>query len=132
MAAGKAKERLATLKRRSDFLRLRKGARWSTPGFVLEAMQRSGENGMAGEEQPRYGFTVTKQIGGAVERNRIRRRLKAAVRSAQMAHARPDFDYVLIARPPALHLPYIALVRDLEKAFDRVHRRPSRRAGERK
>jgi ribonuclease P protein component len=108
--------RLETLKRRSDFLRVRGGARWATPAFVLEAKRRGGS-----EEEARFGFTVSKQVGGAVERNRIRRRLKAAVRDVLREHARRDFDYVLIARRPALDAVYAALVSELVQALHRVH-----------
>jgi ribonuclease P protein component len=75
----------------------------------------------AATAQPRFGFTVTKAIGGAVERNRIRRRLKAAVAAVADAAARPGQDYVLIARKAALDLPFETLKKDLERAFHRVH-----------
>lgn len=124
--------RLVTLKRRSQFLRTRKGARWAMPAFVLEARRR-GDDADSAPDEPRFGFTVARQVGKAVERNRIRRRLKAAVKDVQMAHARRDFDYVLIARRPALTAAYSALVSDLVLALDRVHRpaagRPRRPQG---
>lgn len=110
--------RLVTLKRRSEFLRTRKGARWATPAFVLEAKRR--DDGSAAE-QARFGFTVSKEVGGAVQRNRTKRRLKAATRALVCDHARPDFDYVLIARRPALDCAFAALVADLHKALERVH-----------
>ena len=72
------------------------------PAFVLEAKGRSDGEQRDSEASPRFGFTVTRKIGKAVERNRIKRRLKAAVRSAVAAHADGNFDYVLIARRPAL------------------------------
>ncbi len=81
-------------------------------------------------DAPRFGFTVSKQVGGAVERNRIKRRLKAAVRGILSDHTRRDFDYVLIARRPALDAGFAALVSDLIEALQRVHaRRPRTRAG---
>jgi ribonuclease P protein component len=123
LTADRSARRLVTLKRRAQFLRIRKGARWATSAFVLEAKPRDDEAAGAGQEA-RFGFTVTKQIGKAVERNRIRRRLKAAVKELQVAHARGGFDYVLIARRPALTSAYSALVSDLATAFERVHRAP--------
>ena len=93
------------------------------PAFVLEAKRR---DGAAPVEAPRFGFTVTKQVGGAVERNRIRRRLKAAVRGILPGHARCDFDYVLIARRPALDAAFPALVSDLVAALTRVHTKKPR------
>ena len=109
---------LATLKRRPEFLRVRRGARSATPAFVLEGKRRDQP---ALPETPRFGFTVSKQVGGAVERNRIRRRLKAAVRGILPDHARGDFDYVLIARRPALDAAFATLVSDLVEALQRVH-----------
>jgi ribonuclease P protein component len=120
------------LKRRAEFLRLRKGARCATPAFVLEAKPRTGESrgdtgAGAGEEiGARFGFTVTRQVGKAVERNRIRRRLKSAVREVSVDHANGEFDYVLIARRPALTSAFAALRSDLVKAFERVHRAPAK------
>lgn len=111
--------RLTTLKKRAEFLRLRGGARCATPPFVLETRPRAEPE--AAQGPPRFGFTVTKAIGGAVERNRIRRRLKAAVRAVAAAAARPGQDYVLIARRSALDVPFEALKKDLERAFHRVH-----------
>jgi ribonuclease P protein component len=113
---GKLTTRLATLRRRAEFLRVRGGARWATPAFVLEARRRDGQ-----AEGARFGFTVSKQVGGAVERNRIRRRLKAAVRDVLADQARLDYDYVLIARRPALDTAYASLVADLGNALKRVH-----------
>jgi ribonuclease P protein component len=110
--------RLTTLKRRAEFLRIRKGARWAAAAFVMEAKRRV-DGGLAA--QARFGFTVSKEVGGAVQRNRIRRRLKAAVRDLAPQHAQRDFDYVLIARRPALDCDFAALVADLVKAFARVH-----------
>src|SRR5262245_50424644 len=110
-AASGGAPRVTTLKRHAEFQRVRKGARWATPAFVLEARAR-GETDQADQRQPRFGFTVTRQVGKAVERNRIRRRLRAAVRQAGLALARRDFDYVLIARRPALTSAYDILVSD--------------------
>jgi ribonuclease P protein component len=119
LTADRSAPRLVTLKRRAQFLRIRKGARWATAAFVLEAKPRDDEAADAPAE-PRFGFTVTKQIGKAVERNRIRRRLKT--------HAKDNFDYVLIARRPALTSAYSELVSDLATALQRVHRAPAKAA----
>jgi ribonuclease P protein component len=114
---------MITLKRRAEFLRIRGGARWSTAAFVLETKPREGN--AAGEA--RFGFTVTKQLGKAVTRNRIRRRLREAVRLLAPGHGKPGHDYVLIARLPALDRPFADLSRDLETAFARVHRATARK-----
>src|SRR5882757_8603855 len=96
-AARSSPSRVTTLKKRAEYLRVRKGARCATPAFVLEAKARNDEELAGSTDQPRFGFTITRQVGKAVERNRIRRRLKAAVREVGPGHARGQFDYVLIA-----------------------------------
>lgn len=118
---------LVTLKKRAEFLRLRGGARCATPSFVLEtrpreATSRAVEASVLAELPPvaRFGFTVTKQMGGAVERNRIKRRLKA-IAADLASRANPNHDYVVIARKPALDMPFEALRKDFERALARVH-----------
>ncbi len=70
---------------------------------------------------PRIGFTVTKKIGNAVVRNRIRRRLREAAHRAA-AHAKAGTDYVVVARAPALTLQFERLVTDLMAGFDALSR----------
>ena len=65
----------------------------------------------------RVGYTVTKKIGNAVRRNRIKRRFRAAARMVVPEHAAPGRDYVLIARPGAEARPWPALVDDLTRAL---------------
>jgi ribonuclease P protein component len=110
---------LSTLKTRAEFLRVRGGRRWSAPAFVLEARSRPEET--RGSAQARFGFTVSKKIGSAVVRNRVRRRLRSIVAGLDPAQVRPDHDYVLIARPGAVDRAYGDLKADLEQALTHVH-----------
>jgi ribonuclease P protein component len=116
--------KLVTLKKRHEFLRIRGGARFHSKGFVLEGKLRglNGASQTIGQVGARFGFTVTKRLGGAVRRNRIRRRLKAAV-TATSGAARADADYVIIAKPAAFDMPFTALVGDFETGFQFVNRR---------
>ena len=82
--------KLTTLKKRSEFLRIRGGDRCPSPPFVLETKMRAEQSEASGP--PRFGFTVTKAIGNAVTRNRVRRRLKAAVSVVAGELARPGYD----------------------------------------
>jgi ribonuclease P protein component len=104
---------LGRLKRRAEFLRIAaQGRKFSTPGLVLQAA-------MAGAPEPRVGFTCSRKVGGAVERNRARRRLRAAAAQV-MGEAAPGRDYVLIGRAATLRRPYALLLQDLRLALDRV------------
>ena len=116
--------KLVTLKKRHEFLRIRGGARFHGKGFVLEGKLRGLDSASQtiGQLGARFGFTVTKRLGGAVRRNRIRRRLKAAV-TATSGAARADADYVIIAKPAAFDMPFTALVGDFETGFQFVNRR---------
>ena len=110
------------LRRRAAFKAVAGGRRVASPGFVLQALKRGGEAGSkSGERPPRIGFTVTKKIGNAVVRNRIRRRLKAAARLAS-ARAETATDYVIVARRGALTLHFQRLVTDLVTGFDALSR----------
>ena len=128
----------ATLKKRSEFLSVRGGRRWSTPAFLLEGRRRKTRHGAAAAPEnqtahrssdatgPRFGFTVTKKMGNAVVRNRIRRRLRAAVADLAPQLADPTFDYVVLARRPAFDYSFEQLRIDLRTAFERIHRQSSR------
>ena len=65
---------------------------------------------------------MTKRVGGAVVRNRVRRRLKEALRAAQPLEAESDHDYVLMARREALGRRFAALVDDVRTAFRAARR----------
>jgi ribonuclease P protein component len=110
-----------TLRKRAEFLAVRGGTRWSSPGFLLEARARPAGSPTHGP--PRFGFTVTKQLGQAVVRNRIRRRLKEALTTGAIGEARAGYDYVVLARKAALTRPFADLANDFRQAFAKVHRR---------
>ena len=111
---------IGRLKKRSEFLFVRNGARFTTPSLVLQARPRA-DSAPGLEMLARFGFTATKTLGGAVIRNRARRRLKEAVRLSAPLHAVKGYDYVLIARAGTLQRPFIELIGDLERALAKVH-----------
>ena len=110
------------LKRRTDFRAAAQGARAPAKAFVLQARRR-GDEGAA-----RLGFTVSRQVGNAVERNRVRRRLREIVRLADAGQFCAGHDYVLIGRPTALQLPFADMTRDFANALRRVHTAPAKPA----
>jgi ribonuclease P protein component len=98
-------------------LAVRGGPRASCACFVIEAKTAADTR----QSEPRFGFTVTKKLGNAVTRNRIRRRLKAAVTSVLTDHAKPGHDYVIIARAAAETRVFADLVSDVVHALKTVH-----------
>ena len=149
--------RLCTLKRSSEFHRIRGGVRWSGPGFLIEGKARAGlpapgapatgpevsapgGNGLDAATPavtrapvrsaalncrgPRFGFTITRKLGGAVVRNRIRRRLREALRILDAGLPQADFDYVVVARKSAAERSFADLGRDFRSAFAHMHRQP--------
>lgn len=100
------------LLRRADFLRVAKGRRFHTSVFSVQAAVRDDPVG-----PPRFGFTVTRKTGGAVERNRMRRRLREAVRRAAALEARVGIDYVIVARRPSLEAGFDQLVSEMTRAL---------------
>ena len=120
---GPVGEPLGRLTKRVEFQRVARGRRVSAETFTLQSRRReAAERGS--HSSPRVGLTVTKSVGGAVERNRVRRRLKEALRAAQPLEAESDHDYVLMARREALGRRFAALVDDVRDAF-----RAARRGG---
>jgi ribonuclease P protein component len=100
------------LKKRRDFLAAAKGQKTARRAFVLEARPRDDSG------EPRFGFTVSKRVAKkAVERNRIRRRLKEAVRLAADGNARAGHDYVLLGRTKTLTEPFSELKAALAEAL---------------
>jgi ribonuclease P protein component len=103
------------LKKRWQFLRVAAtGHKWVAPSMVVQTW--SHDEGEL-EEIFRVGFTVSKKVGGAIERNRVKRRLKAAAAKVLPDHARTGFDFVLIGRKKSLKKAFPSLVQDLKTAL---------------
>jgi ribonuclease P protein component len=121
-----ARDPVARLKRRADFLRAANGRKSHARALTVQMTPRPMEGG--GEcvpESARVGLTVTKRVGGAVERNRIRRRLREALRAVPQLAIRPGHDYVIVARRDALAMPFSVLTAELDRAVRRVHAKPA-------
>lgn len=106
--------RIERLKKRPDFLACARAPQCARGAVLVQARRR--------DETPlvRAGFTATKRIGGAVERNRAKRRLREAVRLLLPAHAIPGFDYVFIARGGVTTRPWPRLLDDVKSALIRL------------
>ncbi|WP_079920767.1 ribonuclease P protein component [Martelella mediterranea] len=109
MSGPDQKAKVGRLKTRPQFLAVQKGERRKGPLFLLEVLDRREP-----QSEPRVGFTVTKRQGNAVARNRIRRRLKEAVRLKAAFAMQPGCDYVIVGRSEVLDAPFARLVDTLE------------------
>lgn len=105
------------LRQRADFLAAATGIKIPAAAFVLQALPRRDEGPV------RVGFTVSKKVGNAVERNRVRRRLREIVRLSRPDALRPGHDYVLVGRRAALALPFDRMMQEFDGALRRVHAR---------
>lgn len=118
---------LAVLKTRSAFLAVAATRKkWVAPALVLQVgplpKGRWVDQIVIAPEEPTplyYGITATRKIGGAVQRNRARRRLRALVYDIMALHARRDCAYVLVARSETIVCDAASLRRDLETALKR-------------
>lgn len=118
------------LRRRADFLAANRGLRIARPGFVLLALPNDAE-------AIRYGITVTKRIGNAVVRNRMKRRFRALLRAMLPEQGLAGHDHVLIGREGGVERDFALLQQELRIALDRARqgkgdppraRKPSRKA----
>jgi len=123
---------LSVIRKRADFLAANRGLRVARPGFVLLARPNDGQG-------KRYGITVTKKIGNAVVRNRMKRRFRELLWAALPEAGLPDHDHILIGRGGGIERDFDALRAELAAALTRAaegkgdrprkpHRNRSRRA----
>ncbi|MEM8797731.1 MAG: ribonuclease P protein component [Pseudomonadota bacterium] len=116
------------MKKRAAFLNAARGVFLVRPGFVLQRNYKSIDS-KDGSDPAEIGYTVTKKVGNAVVRNRVKRRLKEAVRHLDPALFEPGYDYVLIGRHNTLTLAFKVLCTDMESALKKLSRgggRPAR------
>lgn len=103
------------LKQRADFLKAATGTKVPAAAFVLQLRKRADIGPV------RVGFTVSRKVGNAVERNRVRRRLREVVRLFGKGRMHSGYDYVLVGRQAALSLPFDRITHDFERALRRAH-----------
>lgn len=104
---------MSVLTKRADFLAANRGLRIARPGFVLLV----NPNGL---DQVRYGITVTKKIGNAVVRNRMKRRFRALLREMLPTSGLPGHDHVMIGRETGIERDFAKLREELAMALSRA------------
>ena len=111
---GERARSVGRLTKRREFVAAASGRRFHTERVTLQGRLRDPEGEWPGL---RFGFTVTKKVGHATERNRIKRRLRAAAHEAGASHADKPVDVVVIGRRDALSAPYGLLVEDIDRGL---------------
>jgi ribonuclease P protein component len=106
-----------TLRKRADFLAANRGKRMTTPGFVLLVRDRKDN-----DPAMRVGFTVTKKIGGAVVRNRMKRRFRELAREIVPQSGINGCDHVMIGRFAGIERDFGELRADLQGALAKARR----------
>jgi ribonuclease P protein component len=106
---------IGRLTKRSDFVAAASGRRFRTERMTVQSRRRDDAETNSGGL--RIGFTVTRKVGHATERNRIRRRLRTACRIAAADFSDAGLDLVVVARREALCADWSALVDDLSRAL---------------
>lgn len=109
------------IKKRRDFLAAARARRWVAKGMLVQGRKRR-EGEPVPAEIVRVGYTCSKKVGGAVIRNRAKRRLRAAAAEVLPVQGQPGWDYVLIGKAgQTIERPFSDLLRDLQTALERVH-----------
>jgi ribonuclease P protein component len=103
------------IKKRSDFLAANRGKRYATPGFVLLVKDRQD-----GNRAIRLGITITKKVGNAVVRNRMRRRFRELAREMLSDKGRSGADHILIGRDGGIERDFAELRADMARALDKL------------
>ena len=109
------KDIIATIAKRADFLAANRGRRQPMPGFVLLVRDRQD-----GTPAMRIGITVTKKIGNAVVRNRMKRRFRALARELLPTRGVAGADHVLIGRAGGVERDFAQLRGEFEKALRKL------------
>lgn len=128
--ATRTAEAVRVLTKRADFLAANKGLRNARPGFVLLTRPNGGQG-------IRYGITVTKKIGNAVVRNRMKRRFRELLRAALPEKGLPDHDHVLVGRAGGVERDFAQMAKELDIVLENARagksdpRRPPRRGNRR-
>ncbi|MEQ1617851.1 MAG: ribonuclease P protein component [Terricaulis sp.] len=114
---------LQRLTKRAQFLRVRAGIRSARPNVIVEGRRRDESDPIG------VGFTASAKVGGAVVRNRAKRRLREAARQLLPLLGAPGADYVLVARASTADAPWEALLDDLRNALIRLRAQLDRAEG---
>jgi ribonuclease P protein component len=104
---------IQVIRKRAEFLAANRGLRNARPGFVLLTVPNESRG-------KRFGVTVTRKIGNAVVRNRMKRRFRELLRAALPGEGLPDTDHVLIGREGGVERDFATMRQELSAALARA------------
>ena len=109
---------LETIKKRKDFVTVYgRGKYYKTPIFTLYCFKNSGH------DITRFGFTASKKTGKAVQRNKIKRRLKGMIREIGQNEFAKSTDYIIVAKTDALKCKFDIMKENLNLAKNKLHKK---------
>ena len=107
--------RYSVIRKRADFLAANRGRRFATTGFVLLVQDRRDDNPAI-----RLGITITKKVGNAVTRNRMRRRFRELARELLDARGKAGADHILIGRSDGIERDFDTIRHDMLRALNKL------------
>ena len=108
--------KLETIKSSRDFQNAKNGLFFRSTSFLLQAIQNDSKGVM------RVGYTVSKQNGNAVNRNRIKRRLRSVSNLIFEKHGKKNWNYVIIGKKNTLIVDFQSLIKELTSAIKKIHK----------
>tara|TARA_B100000029_G_C17278607_1_gene852643 strand:+ start:172 stop:504 length:333 start_codon:yes stop_codon:yes gene_type:complete len=108
--------KLETIKSSKDFQKAKNGLFFRSASFLLQAIKNDSK------DITRVGYTVSKQNGNAVNRNRIKRRLKSVSNLIFEKHGKKKWDYVIIGKKNTLIVDFQSLIKELTSAIKKIHK----------
>lgn len=118
---GKNLREIKSLKKRAEFLKVAKGQKWRTKGFLIQGILRATDKP---DPTIRVGITCSKKLGNAVTRNRAKRRLRHLAQKTFPQWGEPGWDYVLVGfKDSTITLDFAQMNKDLEWGLNKLHRR---------
>ena len=108
--------KLETIKSSKDFQNAKNGLFFRSTSFLLQAIQNDSMS------VTRVGYTVSKQNGNAVNRNRIKRRLRSVSNLVFEKHGKKNWNYVIIGKKNTLIVDFQSLIKELTSAIKKIHK----------